>query len=71
MGRCFMAHNKKLVPEAEDALDKLKYEVAADEGIDLKDGYNGDITARDAGKIGGNMVKRMIEYAEKHMKGSR
>ena len=63
-----MAHNKKLVPEATNALDKLKYEVAAEEGIELKDGYNGDITARDAGKIGGSMVKKMIEYAEKHMK---
>lgn len=63
-----MAHNKKLVPEAADALDKLKYEVAAEEGIELKDGYNGDITARDAGKIGGNMVKKMIKCAEKHMK---
>ena len=65
-----MAHKKKLVPEAENALDKLKYEVAAEEGIGLKDGYNGDITARDAGKIGGNMVKKMIQYAEKHMKES-
>ncbi|ACL75913.1 alpha/beta-type small acid-soluble spore protein [Ruminiclostridium cellulolyticum] len=65
-----MANNKKLVPEATDALEKLKYEVAAEEGIELKDGYNGDITARDAGKIGGNMVKKMIEYAEKHMKDS-
>lgn len=42
-----MAHNKKLVPEAVNALDKLKYEFAAEEGIELKDGYNGDITARD------------------------
>lgn len=62
-----MATNKKLVPQASNALDKLKYEVANEEGIELKDGYNGDITARDAGKIGGNMVKKMIEYAEKHM----
>jgi hypothetical protein len=63
-----MADNKKLVPEASNALDKLKYEVADEEGIGLKDGYNGDITAKDAGKIGGNMVKKMIGYAEKHMK---
>ncbi len=60
--------NKTLVPEANDKLDKLKYEVAGEEGINLKEGYNGDITARDAGKIGGNMVKKMIEYAEKNMK---
>lgn len=70
-GDAFMAHNKKLVPEAADALEKLKYEVAAEEGIELNDEYNGDITARDAGKIGGNMVKKMIKYAEKHMKDSR
>lgn len=64
-----MAQNKKkAVPEAEGALDKLKYEIAAEEGVELSDGYNGDITARDAGKVGGNMVKKMIEYAEKHMK---
>ncbi len=62
-----MARNREKNPKAERALEKLKYEVAAEEGIDLKDGYNGDITARDAGKIGGGMVKKMIRYAEKHM----
>ncbi|MDF2987731.1 MAG: small acid-soluble spore protein alpha/beta type, partial [Eubacterium sp.] len=41
---------------------------AAEQGVNLKEGYNGDITSRDAGKIGGNMVKKMIEYAEKNMK---
>ncbi len=66
-----MARNKKLVPEAENALDKLKYEVADEEGVNLKEGYNGDITAHDAGKIGGNMVKKMISYAEKNMKNSK
>lgn len=66
-----MADNKKLVPEAESALDKLKYEVADEEGVRLKNGYNGDITARDAGKIGGNMVKKMIRYAEKNMPESK
>lgn len=66
-----MANKKKLVPEAESALDKLKYEVSDEEGIRLKDGYNGDITARDAGKIDGNMVKKMIRYAEKNMKDSK
>lgn len=60
--------NKNLVPEAANKLDKLKYETAAEQGVSLKEGYNGDITSRDAGKIGGNMVKRMIEYAEKNMK---
>jgi len=61
-------NNKKLVPEASNELDKLKYEVADEQGVGLKNGYNGDITARDAGKIGGNMVKKMIRYAEEHMK---
>ncbi len=60
--------NKKLVPEAMSALDKFKYEVASEVGVNLKDGYNGDISARDAGKIGGQMVKKMIEQAERNMK---
>ena len=60
--------NKKLVPEAMTALDKFKYEVASEVGVNLKDGYNGDISARDAGKIGGQMVKKMIEHAERNMK---
>ncbi len=61
-------NNRTLVPEAASKLDKLKYETAAEQGVNLKEGYNGDITAREAGKIGGNMVKKMIEYAEKNMK---
>ena len=60
--------NKKLVPEAMSALDKFKYEVASEVGVTLKDGYNGDISAKDAGKIGGQMVKKMIEDAERNMK---
>ena len=57
--------NKKLVPEAMTALDKFKYEVASEVGVN---GYNGDISAKDAGKIGGQMVKKMIEQAERNMK---
>ena len=60
--------NKKLVPEAMSALDKFKYEVASEVGVTLKDGYNGDISEKDAGKIGGQMVKKMIEQAERNMK---
>ena len=60
--------NKKLVPEAMDALEKFKYEVASEVGVNLKDGYNGEISAKDAGKIGGQMVKKMIEQAERNMK---
>jgi len=60
--------NKKVVPAATEALNKFKYEVASEVGVNLKDGYNGDISARDAGKIGGQMVKKMIEQAERNMK---
>ena len=60
--------NRKLVPEAMNALDKFKYEVASEVGVNLKDGYNGDISAKDAGKIGGQMVKKLIEQAERNMK---
>ena len=60
--------NKSVVPEAKEALNKFKYEVANEVGVNLKDGYNGDISAKDAGKIGGQMVKKMIEQAERNMK---
>ena len=59
--------NKKLVPEAMSALDTFKYEVASEVGVTLKDGYNGDISAKDAGKIGGNMVRKMIQQVENNM----
>ena len=59
--------NQKLVPEAMSALDKFKYEVASEVGVTLKDGYNGDISAKDAGKIGGNMVRKMIQQVENNM----
>ena len=48
-------------------LQQFKNEVASSMNVDLKQGYNGDITAREAGSIGGEMVKRMIAYAESHM----
>ncbi len=60
--------NQKVVPEAREALDKFKYEVASEVGVNLKDGYNGDISAKDAGRIGGNMVRKMIQQAEQNMK---
>ncbi len=59
--------NKNVVPEAMDSLEKFKYEVASEVGVNLKNGYNGNISARDAGKIGGNMVKKLIEQAENQM----
>ena len=60
--------NRTLVPEAKDSLNKFKYEVANEVGVNLKQGYNGDISAKDAGKIAGQMVKKMIEQAEHNMK---
>ena len=59
--------NKKLVPEAMEALDRFKYEVANEVGVTLKDGYNGNLSSRDAGRIGGNMVKKMIQQVENNM----
>lgn len=61
--------NRTLVPEAKDSLEKFKYEVASEVGVNLKNGYNGDISSRDAGKIGGNMVKKLIQRAENSMIG--
>ena len=61
--------NRKVVPEAMDALDKFKYEVASEVGVNLKNGYNGDISSKDAGKIGGNMVRKLIQRAESQMIG--
>lgn len=58
---------QKVVPEAKEALNKFKYEVASEVGVNLKNGYNGDISSRDAGRIGGNMVKKMIQKAESQM----
>ncbi len=61
--------NYKVVPEAREALNKFKYEVASEVGVTLKDGYNGDLSSRDAGRIGGNMVRKLIETAERQMAG--
>ncbi len=60
--------NNHVVPEARAALDKFKMEAASDVGVNLKQGYNGDLTSREAGSVGGQMVKRMIEAYEKSMK---
>lgn len=57
-----------IVPGAQSALDKFKYEVASEIGVSLKPGYNGDITAYNAGKIGGTMVKKLIQQAENTMR---
>ena len=60
--------NKTLVPEAKAALNKYKMEAASEVGVTLNQGYNGDLTARQAGSIGGQMVKKMIRDAETAMK---
>ncbi len=60
--------NRTLVPEAKEALNKFKYEVASEVGVNLKNGYNGDLSSKDAGRIGGNMVKKLIQQAESQMK---
>ena len=59
--------NYSVVPEAKEALNKFKYEVANEVGVNLKEGYNGDISSRDAGRIGGNMVKKMVQKYENEM----
>ncbi len=64
-----MARNGALIPESKTALDQFKYEVASYLNVTLKQGYNGDLTTREAGSIGGEMVKRMIAYAEQNMPG--
>lgn len=55
------------VPEARAAMDKFKMEAASEVGVNLKQGYNGDLTSREAGSVGGQMVKKMIESYEKSL----
>ena len=59
--------NKLNVPEARAAMDKFKMEAASEVGVNLKEGYNGDLTSREAGSVGGQMVKKMIEAYEQGM----
>lgn len=58
---------RKLVPEAREGLNRFKMEVAQEFGVHLNEGYNGDITSREAGTIGGNMVKKMVEQFERNL----
>ena len=60
--------NKTMVPEAQDAMNRLKMEAANEVGVNLKQGYNGDLTSRQAGSVGGQMVKKMIKSYEESMK---
>ena len=63
-----MSSNKKtVVPSARDAMNQFKMEAANEVGVNLKQGYNGDLTSREAGSVGGQMVKKMIESYEKNL----
>ncbi len=62
------SRNKTVVPEARAALDKFKMEAATEVGVTLKNGYNGDLTAKQAGSVGGQMVKKMIADYESRLK---
>ena len=61
------SRSKKAVPEASQAMEQFKYEVANEIGVPLKQGYNGDLTSAQNGYVGGYMVKKMIQYAEQNM----
>lgn len=63
-----MSNNKNVVPEAKEALNRFKMEAAAEVGVNLKNGYNGDLTSKQAGSVGGQMVKKMIKAYEESMK---
>ena len=66
-----VAKNKVVVPEAKAALDKFKMEAASEVGVNLTNGYNGDLTSRQAGSVGGQMVKKMIEKYENDIKNQK
>ncbi|MBQ0097541.1 MAG: alpha/beta-type small acid-soluble spore protein [Oscillospiraceae bacterium] len=63
-----MSKSNIAVPEAKEALERFKMEAASEVGVNLKQGYNGDLTSKQAGSVGGQMVKKMIESYEKNMK---
>ena len=64
-----MNKSKIVVPEAKEAMEKFKMEAASEVGVTLKQGYNGDLTSKQAGSVGGQMVKKMIEAYENGIKG--
>ncbi|MCQ4022729.1 MULTISPECIES: alpha/beta-type small acid-soluble spore protein [unclassified Ruminococcus] len=61
-------NNQINIPEAKEAMERFKMECASEVGVNLKQGYNGDLTSRQAGSVGGQMVKKMIESYERNMK---
>ena len=62
-----MSRNRVLVPEAREGLNKFKMEAANEVGVNLSNGYNGDLTSRENGSVGGQMVKKMVESYEKNL----
>ncbi|WP_234120253.1 alpha/beta-type small acid-soluble spore protein [Clostridium hydrogenum] len=60
--------NRQLVPEAKEGLDRFKMEAANEVGVNLKQGYNGDLTSRENGSVGGQMVKKMVQSYEDGLK---
>ena len=65
----YNSSNHLVNPAARDAMEKFKMEAASEVGVNLKEGYNGDLTSREAGSVGGQMVKKMIENQERQMAG--
>jgi small acid-soluble spore protein D (minor alpha/beta-type SASP) len=65
-----MSKNKVNVPEARAALDKFKMQAASEVGVNIKEGYNGDLTSKQAGSVGGQMVKKMVESYENSIKNN-
>lgn len=63
------SNNQFVVPEAKSAMERFKMEAAGEVGVNLKQGYNGDLTSREAGSVGGQMVKKMIEAYERGVVG--
>lgn len=62
-----MSRNRVLVPEAKAGLNKFKMEAAKEVGVNLTEGYNGDLTSRENGSVGGQMTKKMVEAYEKNL----
>ena len=63
-------NNKTMIPEAKDAMNKFKMEAANEVGVNLKQGYNGYLTSKEAGSVGGQMVKKMVESYENSVKNN-
>ena len=66
-----MARNSVIVPEAKEAMNQFKMQAASEVGVNLKNGYNGELTSRQAGSVGGQMVKKMIESYENSLKSGK